>query len=93
METRNARIGMRLFLFYALFYAAFVLTNAFAPTVMEVTPFAGVNLAILSGFGLILLALIVALVYGYVARNVHSDISKETISTDDISKSGTEGQS
>ena len=31
---------------------------------MEVTPFAGVNLAILFGFGLIIAALVLALLYG-----------------------------
>ncbi len=88
MESRNARLGMRLFLLYSLFYAAFVLTNAFAPSVMEATPVAGLNLAILSGFGLILLAFVVALIYGYVARNVHGDVRER-----DISENETEGQS
>lgn len=70
MESRNARIGLRLFLLYSLFYAAFVLMNAFAPTVMEATPVAGLNLALLSGFGLIFLAFVIALLYGFLASNV-----------------------
>jgi uncharacterized membrane protein (DUF485 family) len=71
MSNRNARIGMRLFIVYLLFYSAFVLTNAFAPDAMEATPIAGVNLAVLSGFGLILLALVLALIYGYAASDRH----------------------
>ena len=77
MESRNARVGMWLFLLYSLFYAMFVLTNAFAPRLMEATPLAGLNLALLSGFGLIVLAFVIALIYGFIARNIHEDISKD----------------
>lgn len=69
MAERNARWGLWLFFFYTFFYALFVLTNAMAPEVMEWTPFAGVNFAILSGFGLIVLAFLLALFYGVVAKN------------------------
>lgn len=67
MAGRNARIGLVLFCVYALCYAAFVFTSAFAPDLMDVKPFAGLNLAVLSGFGLIVLALALALVYGALA--------------------------
>ena len=67
--TRNARYGLALFAVYLALYAAFVLTNAFAPQVMERTPVAGVNLAVLAGFGLIGAAIVLALVYGWLCRN------------------------
>ena len=66
--SRNARYGLILFAVYLVLYAAFVLTSAFAPRVMERTPVAGVNLAILSGFGLIGAAMLLALVYGWLCR-------------------------
>lgn len=69
MAGRNARLGLVLFGLYAVCYAAFVLTNAFAAGVMEWTPLAGMNLAVLSGFGLIVLALVLALIYGVTAKN------------------------
>ncbi len=65
METRNARIGFVLFVVYLLLYGGFVFLNAFAAEVMEITPIAGVNLAILYGFGLIVAAFVLALVYGF----------------------------
>lgn len=68
MAGRNARLGLVLFGLYAICYAAFVLTNAFAADAMEWTPLAGLNLAVLSGFGLIVLALVLALVYGMTAE-------------------------
>jgi uncharacterized membrane protein (DUF485 family) len=64
MQSRNARIGLVLFILYTLIYGGFVLLNAFAPDIMETTPLAGVNLAILYGMGLIILALMLAIVYG-----------------------------
>lgn len=57
-------LGLGLFVVYAACYSAFVLTNALAAPVMERVVFAGLNLAIVSGFGLIVLALFLALVYG-----------------------------
>jgi uncharacterized membrane protein (DUF485 family) len=64
MKTRNSRIGFVLFLCYFLLYCGFVLLNAFSPTTMERTPVAGVNLAILYGFGLIIAAFVLAVIYG-----------------------------
>ncbi len=62
--THNARLGLLLFTIYLSLYAAFVLLNAFFADLMSYTPLAGVNLAILYGFGLIVAALALALIYG-----------------------------
>lgn len=53
---------------YLLLYGGFVLLAAFWPEIMERTPLAGVNLAIWYGFGLIVAAIVLALVYGWVCR-------------------------
>jgi len=65
MESRNARYGLILFIIYLLFYGGFVLLNAFAPWTMEWKPFAGINLAIIYGFCLIVVALVLSLIYGW----------------------------
>jgi uncharacterized membrane protein (DUF485 family) len=67
--TRNARVGLVLFCVYLVLYGGFVGLNAFSPATMEETPIAGVNLAILYGFGLIVAALLLALLYGFLCRN------------------------
>ena len=67
--SRNTRYGLVLFAIYLVCYAAYVLTNAFAPHLMESTPVAGLNLAVLSGFSLIALALLLAVLYGWLCRN------------------------
>ena len=68
MQTRTTRIGFRLFALYLLFYAGFVFLNTFAPSTMEATPFAGINLAIWYGFGLIVAAFVLAMIYGFACR-------------------------
>jgi uncharacterized membrane protein (DUF485 family) len=57
------RLGLVLFFCYLACYTGFVLLNAFAPNWMEVTPFAGVNLAILYGLALIVFAFVLAVAY------------------------------
>lgn len=64
MLPRNERIGFTLFGIYLLLYGGFVFLSAFAPETMERTPITGVNLAILYGFGLIIAAFVMALLYG-----------------------------
>ena len=66
--ARRLKIGLRLFCAYCLLYAGFVLLNAFAPKVMEIT-FGGVNLAIWYGFTLIGGAMVLALLYAWLCRD------------------------
>ena len=68
MQSYNARLGMFLFVVYLILYGGFVILNAFAAETMEATPLAGVNLAVLYGFGLIIAALVLALVYGWLSK-------------------------
>ncbi len=69
MQSRNTRLGLVLFAVYLVFYGGFVLLAAFSPDSLAVLPWAGVNLAIWYGFGLIVAALLLALVYGWVCRS------------------------
>lgn len=67
-SARNSRYGLALFALYLALYGAFVLLSAFRPDVMEHIGWAGVNVAIWSGFGLIVSAMLLALVYGWLCR-------------------------
>jgi uncharacterized membrane protein (DUF485 family) len=71
-NTRNARYGLILFAIYSLFYAAFMVLNAFTPKVMEVTVLGGINLAIVYGLGLIVLAFVLSLLYAWMCRATQS---------------------
>lgn len=68
-EHRGTGPGRVLFFIYLLLYGGFVLINAFAPEAMEVTPVAGVNLAIWYGFVLIIVAFLFAILYGWLSRH------------------------
>ncbi len=67
--TRNARYGLFLFAIYLALFGGFVGMNAFAPSKMEWIVFAGLNLAIVSGFGLIAAAFLLSFLYGWIVRN------------------------
>jgi uncharacterized membrane protein (DUF485 family) len=68
IAARNSQNGLKLFVVYFAIYAGFVALNAFRPDLMERTPLAGINVAVLYGLGLILGALIMSLIYGWLCR-------------------------
>ncbi len=74
MQSRNARIGLLLFVIYLLLYGGFVGINTFSPELMEKTPFAGVNLAIWYGMALIIGAFVLALIYGMICTPAGDEI-------------------
>ena len=71
ISARNARYGLWLFGVYVALYAGFMGLSAFEPQLMSKTPFGGVNLAIIYGFGLIVAALVLALFYMVLCRPRH----------------------
>lgn len=68
VEAYNARLGLWLFALYSLAFLGFVLLNALWPASMEMVVVAGLNLAITYGFGLILGAFVLALIYASCCR-------------------------
>ncbi|WP_235904962.1 DUF485 domain-containing protein [Tautonia marina] len=65
-----AKVGLWLFVIYLALYAAFVGVNAFAPDVMAKRPTGGLNLAVSTGLGLIVAAIILSLVYMAICKRV-----------------------
>lgn len=78
-EQHNARLGIILFTLYLLFYAGFVLINAFLADWMEAVVLWGLNLAVVYGFSLIIVAIILSGIYGWFCkvppREITSDIA------------------
>jgi len=68
-SVRNSRIGLILFFIYSAAYFSFIALNAFRPSLMEETPFAGLNIAILYGLALIVGAFVMSILYGWLCRN------------------------
>ena len=83
-NRRNQRIGLVLFTFYLLLYGGFVLLMAFDAEQLQVMGPARVYMAVWSGFGLIVVALVFSLIYGWVCRSDgHAEAEASTHSHDD----------
>lgn len=85
------RLGIWMFVFYSLFYASFVAVNLLSPLTMAVVVFAGLNLATVYGFALIIVALIEALIYDAMCRKkeeefANADKQKNSKSKSDVRK-------
>jgi uncharacterized membrane protein (DUF485 family) len=73
----KTRIGIVMFAIYGLVYASFVGVNLVKPSSMEKVLFAGLNLSVLYGFGLIILALVMALVYNHLCTAKEFELNKQ----------------
>jgi len=62
-------LGVKLFVLYCIFYGGFVLIATFAPELLHSKIIFGLNLAITYGFGLIIFAIILGLIYNHACKN------------------------
>ena len=77
----KARLGVKMFAFYALVFAGFVAINLIFPLTMGRTVIFGLNLATVYGLGLIIVALIEALIYDAMCRKREAAFASEERST------------
>lgn len=75
-SERKSKLGMKLFIVYLLIYAGFVIIGLTDPEIMEYHVFKGQNLAILYGFGLIVLAIIMGFIYNYACTRLENKLNK-----------------
>ncbi|MCP5052685.1 MAG: DUF485 domain-containing protein [bacterium] len=62
----KTKLGLILFGIYALIYTGFIVINTLSPQTMGVRIFAGLNLAVVYGFGLIILAIVMGVIYNHI---------------------------
>lgn len=62
----KAKLGVILFFVYALIYSVFVIINVNMPQLMAKEMFFGLNLAVAYGFGLIVIAIVMGVIYNFV---------------------------
>lgn len=67
-ERRKSFIGVVLTIIYAVIYGGFVFLSIFYPSMMGIRTFFGMNLAITYGLGLIVIAIILAMIYNQIVR-------------------------
>ncbi len=67
-EKRKSKIGIRLTIIYSLIYGGFVALSVFFPGSLGNQTVFGLNLAIAYGLGLIIIAIIMAIIYNTLVR-------------------------
>ncbi|MBL7670938.1 MAG: DUF485 domain-containing protein [Bdellovibrionaceae bacterium] len=76
----KTRIGIWMFVLYSTFYVGFIAINVVSPKIMG-SDIGGLNLAVIYGMGLIVFALMLALVY-----NAICTAAEEELNTPDTGK-------
>ena len=71
----KTKIGVSMFIAYLLVYALFVGINTVSPKVMDIV-FMGQTLAVIYGFGLIIFALVLAVIYNHLCTSAETRMNK-----------------
>lgn len=74
-SKRKTRLGLILFLVYAFIYVVFVLLGLFFTDALGMIVIGGLNLAIVYGFGLILLAIVMGFIYSLVCTRMEEQMN------------------
>jgi uncharacterized membrane protein (DUF485 family) len=79
----KTRLGVLMFVIYCLVYAGFVLLNVVTEgAVMQTIVFAGLNLAVVYGLGLIVFALLLALLYNHLCTRKEAELAGASSDTE-----------
>ena len=70
----KSKLGVKLFWAYCLIYAGFVVINTLKPKLMGTEVMLGQNLAVVYGFGLIFLAIVLGLVYNHMCTRLEDSM-------------------
>lgn len=76
-SKKKTKLGVRLFIVYSLVYAGFITIGVANYELMGKIVFRGQNLAVIYGFGLIVLAVVMGLIYNSVCTRYENKMNKE----------------
>ena len=71
----KTRVGIWMFVLYAIIYAGFILINTINPKLMG-SDIGSLNLAIIYGFGLIIFAVMLAFIYNAICTAAEEEFNK-----------------
>jgi len=74
--AKKSRLGVILFIVYTLIYSGFVLIGLTKPELMGLEIAGGQNIAIIYGFGLIILAIVMGFVYNFFCTRMENKMNK-----------------
>jgi len=77
-SAAKARLGIYLFFVYLIVYGGFVGITVARPTLMNIEVVAGLNLACTYGFGLIILAIIMGLIYNALCTRMEGKMNRRS---------------
>jgi uncharacterized membrane protein (DUF485 family) len=69
------KVGIRMFVAYAVVYAGFIIINTAAPKLMGISVAFGLNLAVTYGFGLIILAIVAGIIYNAICTKKEDELN------------------
>lgn len=72
---KKAKLGIYLFIFYILVYSGFVVIGLTNPDLMGVHVLGKQNLAIVYGFGLIVLAIVMGFIYNHLCTRLEKKMN------------------
>lgn len=74
-SEQKSKLGLLLFVVYGVIYAVFVVLGLFFTESLGIIVFAGLNLAVVYGFGLIILAIVMGFVYSLVCTRMEEKMN------------------
>ena len=76
-SKKKMKLGVILFIVYSLVYAGFVAIGVINYELMGMTVFGRLNLAVVYGFGLIVFAIVLGLIYHFICNGYENKMNKE----------------
>jgi uncharacterized membrane protein (DUF485 family) len=75
-SAKKSKLGLILFFFYLAIYAGFVVIGLTNPEIMGSHALGGLNIAIIYGFGLIFLAIVMGFIYNLMCTRMENKMKK-----------------
>lgn len=74
---KKSKLGVWLFVIYTIIYAGFVAIGVSDYELFKIKIFGGQNLAVVYGFGLIILAILMGVVYNFICTKYENKMNKK----------------
>jgi uncharacterized membrane protein (DUF485 family) len=74
--AKKAKLGVKMFIAYTIVYSGFVMLGLTKPEWMGIEIIAQQNIAIVYGFGLIVLAIIMGFIYNFFCTRLENKLNK-----------------
>lgn len=73
---KKSKLGIKFFFLYLLFYSAFVIIGVLNYELFAIEVFRGINLAVIYGFGLIIFAVLLGILYNFLCSRYENQTIK-----------------